>query len=313
METKTFVGIKLNVEGVHYFPKADQVAGFEVGYLQTMHRHNFGIECKLPVNHDNRDVEFIMLKHRVEKYLYSEFSDTNYHCLNFKSMSCEMIAKELLTKFGFCYVKVDEDGENYAEVSGCCCGNNRENKSKASKPAEPSLKKIVFVIGKFCSGKSYYKNFVAQLAAENGRGDKASFIEIGDVVRSITKSKERVFDNNLDNKIIEIVKDNVNLVRNSSEILYIVGIRQLSVFLSLYNEFVSEGYEVFIDYLPTSREQRKTFFENQKKNNSKKNDEKTFEEIEEQEKGLGIDQLCSYLVDEFVANDNFSFININNL
>lgn len=310
METKTMIGIKLKVEGVHYFPKADEIAGFEVNYLKSFHRHNFGIECTMEVNHDNRDVEFIMLKHRVEEYLCGKYFDQNYHCLNFKAMSCEMIAKELLTAFGFCYVKVDEDDENYAEVFVTL--KDDENKQPTNQTPKSNLKRISFIIGKFCSGKSYYAQKLLEEGKRRGYDKEWGFLEIGDIVRGITKTKERTIDPALDKEIVNEVIELVEGEGCESEELFITGIRQLSVFKKLYEEFVSKGCEIHIHYLPTPRNVRKKFFEAQKKRNPEKNT-KSFEDFEKDEQKLGIDQLCSYLIDDFVEDDNFHFINISNI
>ena len=110
---KTRVFIKIKVEGLHLWPDCDIQ---EVDYLASLHRHNFGITCWHEVNHDNRDIEFIQLKHQVEEWLRERYYKVVPHCLIFGAMSCEMIAKELIKEFCFDRVSVDEDGENGAEV-----------------------------------------------------------------------------------------------------------------------------------------------------------------------------------------------------
>jgi len=51
----------------------------------------------------------------VGAYLRIEFADAAL-VHQFGDMSCEMIAMDLLTKFGLEMVKVEEDGENGAKV-----------------------------------------------------------------------------------------------------------------------------------------------------------------------------------------------------
>lgn len=100
----------------------------EVGYLRDPHRHMFHIKAYKHVTHSNRDVEFIMLKHRIESYLLTnygkpikhhtgwEIADNKLIC-EFGEMSCEMIAKELIAQFDLSRCEVSEDGENGAEVT----------------------------------------------------------------------------------------------------------------------------------------------------------------------------------------------------
>lgn len=109
---KTCIFIRLQVEGVHCWPDCDIE---EVNYLRNPHRHHFGVKAYLRVDGDNREVEFIQLKHRVVAYLKNRYAD-RYDVCNFGAKSCEMIAKELVSEFMFDRVIVDEDGENGAEV-----------------------------------------------------------------------------------------------------------------------------------------------------------------------------------------------------
>lgn len=120
---KTTVFCKTQFEGVHCYPDAPQ----EVVFLKVPHRHMFGIKVELEVFNDDREVEFIMLKHNVEVFLnerYEYCSTGTYTHLG--AMSCEQIAKDIIGYLEECYCKetkraivvsVDEDGENGATVS----------------------------------------------------------------------------------------------------------------------------------------------------------------------------------------------------
>lgn len=110
---KTSIFIRLQVEGVHCWPDCGIE---EVNYLRNPHRHHFGVKAYLRVDGDNREVEFIQLKHKVTAFLGEKYWSQGGHCLDFGGMSCEMIAKELVREFTFDRVIVDEDGENGAEV-----------------------------------------------------------------------------------------------------------------------------------------------------------------------------------------------------
>lgn len=116
---KSEVFCTLQVEGTHNWPSCPFD---EVSYLRVPHRHVFHIKAHKLVNHDDRDVEFIMLKHQIQKHFVERywagwtpregFNGTALH--EFGAMSCEMIARELIDQFDLCRCEVSEDGENGA-------------------------------------------------------------------------------------------------------------------------------------------------------------------------------------------------------
>jgi hypothetical protein len=126
--TKKFreeVFVTLQLEGIHNWPGCPFD---EVAYLRDPHRHMFHIKANKVVTHSDRDVEFIMLKHRIEAYLLTTYGQPIVHdsgweiCDNkrvcvFGAMSCEMIAIELINEFDLCKCEVSEDGENGAIVT----------------------------------------------------------------------------------------------------------------------------------------------------------------------------------------------------
>ena len=111
----TNVIAKLEIEGLHNWPDAEAVFP-EVGFLASMHRHKWFITAKKKVNHDDRDVEFIMFKRDVQDYLYEKYHNKQDRCHRFGPMSCEMIARELYEQFDLEYCSVFEDNENGAEI-----------------------------------------------------------------------------------------------------------------------------------------------------------------------------------------------------
>jgi hypothetical protein len=115
MATKTTVIVKLGVEGVHCFPKAAELFP-KVAFLADEHRHIFYVTAAKKVNHDDRDVEFILFKRDIANYLHHTYYSEAKGLLQFHSKSCEMIAKELLVKFECEWVEVWEDNENGARV-----------------------------------------------------------------------------------------------------------------------------------------------------------------------------------------------------
>lgn len=104
---KTNIIVNLTYIGLHHWKDCDLQ---EVEYLKNLHRHTFYITCKKEVTHDDRDIEIIMFKEEIINYLDSVYNG------NFGTMSCEMIARDLLEEFKLNYCKVLEDNENGGEV-----------------------------------------------------------------------------------------------------------------------------------------------------------------------------------------------------
>lgn len=98
--------VQLQISGCHRWPDCNIK---EVEYLKNKHRHVFHVEAKKRVFDNNREIEIISFKEEIKAYLESKNGD-------FGSLSCEMIAEDLLKRFGLSYVKVLEDNENGAEV-----------------------------------------------------------------------------------------------------------------------------------------------------------------------------------------------------
>ena len=96
MSLTTNVIAKLEIEGLHNWPDAQGVFP-EVGFLSNMHRHKWFITAKKRVNHDDRDVEFIMFKRDIEE-LASDENKTEIEysqVFSFKNPS-ETIPKEFM-------------------------------------------------------------------------------------------------------------------------------------------------------------------------------------------------------------------------
>jgi hypothetical protein len=106
--TLTVVYCTVLFEGIHCWPGCPFE---EVKYLRDPHRHIFHVKAYKQVFHDDRDVEFIMLKHQVERYLKNKFPDGFMG-----ATSCEMLGRELMDVFGLIEVEVNEDGENGAVI-----------------------------------------------------------------------------------------------------------------------------------------------------------------------------------------------------
>ena len=120
-ESKKFIWVKFQKEGVHFYPEAatdptlatgDQ---YDVSFLATPHRHIFHFRVDIGVSHLNRDIEFIQFKRWLEN-LYNQGTLQ----LNYKS--CEMIADDLYAQISSTYsnrdviIEVSEDGENGCRI-----------------------------------------------------------------------------------------------------------------------------------------------------------------------------------------------------
>lgn len=113
---KKKIWITFQREGIHCYPAAGSDPKLrDVAFLASPHRHMFHFKVYLEVFHDDRDVEFILLKRELEGLYGSGTLKLDY-------MSCEMIADELLTYLKNQYpgrdatIIVSEDGENGCEL-----------------------------------------------------------------------------------------------------------------------------------------------------------------------------------------------------
>jgi hypothetical protein len=111
----TFISIKTDFYGIHKYPNAPD----EVAFLRNEHRHKFYVTATIEVFHDDRELEFIMVKNRI-----NEFIATNITSMPVM-YSCEMMCKDIIKFIEETYctdtsrkikVSVFEDDENGAIV-----------------------------------------------------------------------------------------------------------------------------------------------------------------------------------------------------
>jgi hypothetical protein len=117
MDSKSFIWVTFQKEGIHKYPAAatDPTLAtgdwLDVSFLAAPHRHIFHFRVEMEVFHDDRDVEFIQLKRWLESWYANGTLSLDYK-------SCEMMSKDLYNKViekwpGRDYViEVSEDGEN---------------------------------------------------------------------------------------------------------------------------------------------------------------------------------------------------------
>lgn len=107
---KTLIVVKSQFEGIHSW---DNCPHEDVKFLRWPHRHIFHVTMKVEVSHDDRELEFIRVKRKLNQFLKSFDTDLG-------STSCEMLAKQIgmffVPIFPVEMVSVFEDNENGAEV-----------------------------------------------------------------------------------------------------------------------------------------------------------------------------------------------------
>jgi len=102
--------------GYHLYPAAatDETLK-DVAYLGAKHRHKFFFKVEMPVEHDNRDLEFHQVLNRCLSY-YDKYQ------LQLDHFSCEMMAEALIDMLNNDYevpwieVTVSEDNECGARI-----------------------------------------------------------------------------------------------------------------------------------------------------------------------------------------------------
>ena len=106
------IEIKHTVLGTHQWSNCPHE---DVSFLRNEHHHDFTIRVSTEVVHDDRDIEFIMLRIDLMQILATTFINQNY-IVKFENRSCEMISndirKELIKRYKGNYdfkVSVSED------------------------------------------------------------------------------------------------------------------------------------------------------------------------------------------------------------
>lgn len=107
---KTFIKVRTEFEGFHFYPNAGNIDP-RIKFLENEHRHMFKVEVKISVTHDDRELEFFLVKWALTDFLKE--SKMNHK-------SCEMIARDILNEhllptYGesrYYEIVVSEDGES---------------------------------------------------------------------------------------------------------------------------------------------------------------------------------------------------------
>ena len=110
MITKTYIKVRTEFEGFHYYPNAGLIDD-RIKFLENEHRHIFKVEVKISVNHLDRELEFFLVKWALCNFIKGG---------NMNHKSCEMIGVDILENhlkptYGenrYYEIIVSEDGES---------------------------------------------------------------------------------------------------------------------------------------------------------------------------------------------------------
>jgi hypothetical protein len=115
MANKKYIEVRFQFEGAHCWPNAPD----SVLFLRTPHRHVFHVRARMDVNHNDREIEFILVKRHLQQNMIDVFRMSNNLL---PTSSCEEMAEYLCEYIKQFYkrtsveVEVSEDGENGAVV-----------------------------------------------------------------------------------------------------------------------------------------------------------------------------------------------------
>lgn len=103
--------VRTQFEDYHKWAEAPE----EVAFLKNKHRHIFYVEIKCSVNHNDRELEFFMVKKQLDFFIEKGIKTMP------EGKSCEMMASKLKQLLEGTYqrpfkVAIFEDNENGVEV-----------------------------------------------------------------------------------------------------------------------------------------------------------------------------------------------------
>jgi hypothetical protein len=115
-----YIKVKTQFEAQHQWKKAPE----QVKFLRSLHRHIFYVSAKIEVEHNDRALEFFMVKKKIDQIIFEILLKKGKNKI---VQSCEDSAEVILDYLEIYYPKrrievvVSEDHENEAGV------NNHDN------------------------------------------------------------------------------------------------------------------------------------------------------------------------------------------
>ena len=89
MKQTTTIVIRTQFSGCHRYANAPEA----VSYLRNPHRHVFYVEVEMSVTHEDRELEFILVKNRLNEYLRSQPFEMEASCEHMASAICLFLGK----------------------------------------------------------------------------------------------------------------------------------------------------------------------------------------------------------------------------
>lgn len=140
--------------------------------------------------------------------------------------------------------------------------------------------KVTIVIGEICSGKTTFSSSFP----EEDR------VDVGSIVREITSTEERTFNQDLDIVIANRLRSMI--LQHGGKEFVIVGVRQISILQMTEMLCEEKGIEVEIIHLDVPYEIRAERYE---KRSDLKDIKMTFELADKKDKELGLFSLLQYI------------------
>lgn len=110
MRSTTTILVNTAFEGIHKYADAPN----EVAFLRDPHRHIFHVCVEMEVFNDDRELEFIMVKHSLESYLQTKPFGVRSSCETMAVMICQYLLSIYGDRKMSCAVL--EDNENGGKV-----------------------------------------------------------------------------------------------------------------------------------------------------------------------------------------------------
>ena len=107
---KVTIIINTRFSACHQFLQAPN----DVAYLKYPHRHEFHVSVEMEVFHDDREIEFILVKQSLDKFLNEGLENEQMSCEMIASSICKFLANQYGERSMICTVL--EDGENGGKV-----------------------------------------------------------------------------------------------------------------------------------------------------------------------------------------------------
>ncbi len=142
-------------------------------------------------------------------------------------------------------------------------------------------KQIICILGRVCSGKNTFADKLVNHTQ----------IDIGQVVREITKTNKRIHNKDLDKEIIRALE--YRFCAFSETKFVITGIRQLSVLLYVLEHYIPADRELI--YLEVPEEELKRRYINRQ---SEKDRGIHFEDVIKRDNDLGLGEIEEFLKQE---------------